>query len=89
MTDDGKSAVFLDIFPYPLGIQKKAGKPKKRIPVGAGQHITAGPYSPVLEIDANQLVVISGQAALNHQGEVVGDSIKEQTRVTIDNCINS
>ncbi|MBK8501394.1 MAG: RidA family protein [Saprospiraceae bacterium] len=58
------------------------------MPVGAGQHATAGPYSPVLEIDAHQLVVISGQAALDRQGNVLGAGIEEQTRVTIENCIS-
>jgi 2-iminobutanoate/2-iminopropanoate deaminase len=58
----------------------------KRAPDGARQHATAGPYSPVLEVDARHLVVISGQAALNLDGDVVGESIEEQARVTLENC---
>ncbi len=54
----------------------------------SGQHKTAGPYSPVLEIITNKLVVISGQAAIDKDGNVVGDSIEEQTRVTMENCRN-
>ena len=59
---------------------------RKRIPAGATQHKTAGPYSPVIEIDARKLVVISGQVAVNLEGEVVGHTIEEQTRSTLDNC---
>lgn len=55
-------------------------------PAGAKQHVTAGPYSPVLEVDARRLVVISGQVAVDMDGAVVGGSIEEQTRVTLDNC---
>ncbi len=58
----------------------------KHLPAGAKQHSTAGPYSPVLEVDAARIVVISGQVALNADGEVIGDSIEEQTRATLANC---
>ena len=58
----------------------------KRLPEGATQHSTAGPYSPVLEVDANRLVVISGQVAMDPQGNVVGTSIEEQARYTLENC---
>jgi 2-iminobutanoate/2-iminopropanoate deaminase len=58
----------------------------KRVPVGATQHTTAGPYSPVLEIQADRLVVISGQVALDPEGNIVGDTIEEQTRATLANC---
>jgi 2-iminobutanoate/2-iminopropanoate deaminase len=58
----------------------------KRLPHGASQHLTAGPYSPVLEVDAARLVVISGQVAIDHDGNVVGKDIEEQTRYTLDNC---
>lgn len=64
--------------------QVNAGQ--KKLPAGAGQHKTAGPYSPVLEIDGCKLVVISGQAPLNDEGQVVGRTIEEQARVTLDNC---
>lgn len=58
----------------------------KRIPSGANQHTTAGPYSPVLEVEADRIVVISGQAAIEPDGTVIGDTIEAQTRYTIENC---
>jgi 2-iminobutanoate/2-iminopropanoate deaminase len=58
----------------------------KRVPIGATQHSTAGPYSPVLEIQADRLVVISGQVALDPDGNIVGETIEEQTRATLANC---
>ena len=59
----------------------------KRVPENAIQHKTAGPYSPVLEVEFNKLVLISGQASINMEGEVVGSTIEEQTKFTMDNCI--
>jgi len=56
------------------------------VPTGAIQHSTAGPYSPVLEIQAERLVVISGQVAIDMQGGIIGDTIEDQTRATLDNC---
>ena len=61
-------------------------KPLKRRPEGARQHVTAGPYSPVLEVDAQRLVVISGQVAVDLDGRVIGGTIEEQTRATLGNC---
>jgi len=58
----------------------------KKLPQNAGQHETAGPYSPVLEVNAGKLVVISGQAAIDKKGKVIGDTIEEQTKYTLDNC---
>ncbi len=58
----------------------------KKVPSGASQHKTAGPYSPVLEVECNKLVLISGQAAIDTEGNVVGDTIEEQTRFTMENC---
>ena len=66
---------------------QSADNPLKRRPEGARQHVTAGPYSPVLEIDAQRLVVISGQVAVDLHGRVIGSSIDEQTRATLGNCI--
>ena len=60
--------------------------PQKRVPSGAVQHRTAGPYSPVIEVDAQRLVVLSGQVAVDLDGRVVGESIEEQTRSTLENC---
>ena len=60
--------------------------PLKARPRGAKQHATAGPYSPVLEVDAKRLVVISGQVAVDMSGRVLGSTIEEQTRATLENC---
>jgi 2-iminobutanoate/2-iminopropanoate deaminase len=58
----------------------------KHLPKDAKQHLTAGPYSPVLEVDAAKIVVISGQVAIDAQGNVMGNDIEEQTRYTLANC---
>jgi 2-iminobutanoate/2-iminopropanoate deaminase len=50
------------------------------------QHTTAGPYSPVLEIRASSLVVISGQAAIQDDGSLYPDDIAVQSRQTLLNC---
>ena len=50
--------------------------PLKQRPAMARQHATAGPYSPVLEIDARRLVVISGQVAVDLYGRTLGDTIE-------------
>ena len=59
----------------------------KRVPEGASQHITAGPYSPVIVVDRGSLVVISGQVAVDLQGNIVGDTIEAQSRQTLHNCL--
>jgi 2-iminobutanoate/2-iminopropanoate deaminase len=59
---------------------------RKVVPAGAAQHKTAGPYSPVMEIDARRLVVVSGQVAVDMAGATIGETIEEQTRATLDNC---
>lgn len=59
---------------------------RKFVPPGAIQHNTAGPYSPVVEVDARRLVVISGQVAIGLDGTVVGETIEEQTRLALENC---
>ncbi len=58
----------------------------KRVPAGATQHTTAGPYSPILIMGTGQLVVISGQAAIDADGNVAGETIEEQTAYTLENC---
>ena len=60
--------------------------PLKSRPKGARQHVTAGPYSPVLEVDARHLVVISGQVAVDLEGHTIGETIEEQTIATLRNC---
>lgn len=61
--------------------------PPKWLPAGAAQHATAGPYSPVLEVRADRLVVISGQVAIAPDGAVIGTTIEEQTQATLENCL--
>ena len=58
----------------------------KRLPVTANQHKTAGPYSPVLEVSGREFVVISGQAPIDMEGNVIGETIEEQTRFMLKNC---
>jgi 2-iminobutanoate/2-iminopropanoate deaminase len=60
--------------------------PLKTIPANARQHAGAGPYSPVLEVNATRLVVISGQVAVDPDGNVAGTTIEEQCGTTLDNC---
>lgn len=58
----------------------------KKIPENAKQHVTAGPYSPVLEIECKKLVVISGSAAIAMDGSIIGTTIEEQAAATLENC---
>ncbi|MEX2542892.1 MAG: RidA family protein [Trueperaceae bacterium] len=90
-----KIAGFVGYLPNPMGgpmedtAEPAAGarsRQGKQVPMGASQHRTAGPYSPVLQVAADELVVISGQAALAHDGSVVGADVVEQARVTLENC---
>jgi 2-iminobutanoate/2-iminopropanoate deaminase len=67
--------------------EKLDDRPVKLVPAGATQHATAGPYSPVLEVDARRIVVISGQVAVDMAGAVIGETIEEQTLATLENCI--
>ncbi len=78
---------FTGYLPNPMGgVERESSQDPKRLPRGASQHTTAGPYSPVLEVEPGKLVVISGQAALDPAGRVIGESIEEQTRHTLENC---
>jgi 2-iminobutanoate/2-iminopropanoate deaminase len=67
-------------------IKEKGLHPLKWCPRAARQHVTAGPYSPVLEVDARHLVVLSGQVAVDPKGQVIGSTIEEQTVATLENC---
>jgi 2-iminobutanoate/2-iminopropanoate deaminase len=40
----------------------------------------------VLEVRADHIVVISGQVAVDRDGNILGDTIEEQTRATLANC---
>jgi enamine deaminase RidA (YjgF/YER057c/UK114 family) len=80
-----KISGFLGYLPYPLVRLPQAPTAIHAPP--ARQHATAGPYSPVLEIrNPGRLIVISGQAAIDMSGAVVGATIEEQTRLTLENC---
>lgn len=57
------------------------------LPENAVQHTTAGPYSPALQIKGSPLVFLSGQASLDMDGNTIGDTIEEQTRITLDHCV--
>lgn len=68
---------------------KNQDQPQKAVkfaPEGATHHATAGPYSPILVVDPDKLVVLSGQAAIDPQGRIVGDSIEEQAHYMLENC---
>lgn len=64
----------------------RAAAAAKRCPEGAVQHVTAGPYSPVLEVEVRRLVVISGQVAVALDGTIIGSTVDEQARATLENC---
>ncbi len=82
-----KIAGFTGYMPHPMGIgNPQAMVSGKQIPPGAAQHVTAGPYSPVLQVNPGQLVVISGQAAIDPSGTIIGDTIEEQSHYTLQNC---
>lgn len=79
---------FTGYLPNPMpDMQGGAGVGGFNRPEGASQHVTAGPYSPVLRVDSGKLVVISGQGPINGKGEIVGGTIEEQTHLTMQNCI--
>jgi enamine deaminase RidA (YjgF/YER057c/UK114 family) len=81
-----KIAGFTGYLPYPMGVASPPKRPAKQQPSGAAQHVTAGPYSPVLQVLPQQLVVISGQAAIDPAGNIIGETIEEQARFTLENC---
>ena len=84
--DQWKIAGFTGYLPNPMGTVHTKPVIGKRIPDGASQHKTAGPYSPVLEISPGKLVVISGQASISPDLKVFGQKIEEQTEQTLENC---
>lgn len=81
-----KIAGFTGYLPHPMGSAAPAAHVGVELPAGAGQHVTAGPYSPVLIVDPGRLVVLSGQAAIDPEGQVIGETIEEQARQTLENC---
>ncbi len=60
--------------------------PPKVVPPRAAQHTTAGPYSPVLSVRADNLIVISGQAAIDADGSITSALFDAQVRATLENC---
>jgi len=88
INDKWKIAGFTGYIPHQSESKKNCYIPGKEVPAGASQHKTAGPYSPVLQINPKQLVVISGQAAINPEGTVRGETIEKQTKLTLENCRN-
>ena len=67
-------------------IKVQAESLTKAVPIGSSQHITAGPYSPVLNVNTNNIIVISGQASIDKIGKIIGDNIEVQTELTLRNC---
>ncbi|MEZ4825519.1 MAG: RidA family protein [Bacteroidia bacterium] len=82
-----KISGFTGYMPHPMGSLFPQSKPGRQVPEGASQHKTAGPYSPVLVVNPGQLVVISGQAAIDPDGNIIGDTIETQAAYTIENCL--
>lgn len=78
---------FVGDLPLPMGMASGSGAEGKKFQPPSVQHVTAGPYSPVLCARPGTLVVISGQASLDLAGNVIGTEIHEQARVTLDNCL--
>jgi reactive intermediate/imine deaminase len=76
-----KIASFVGYLPY-----EPRGSPAWSAPLST-QHRTAGPYSPVVSVAPDaRICVISGQAPLDAEGRVIGRTIEEQTRATLENC---
>ena len=93
INNDWKIIGFVGYMPNPMGFNMGSNQvmiQEKQasfvVSSGASQHKTAGPYSPVLEVEPSKIVVISGQAPIDVEGNVVGDTIEEQTIFTINAC---
>lgn len=79
---------FLGYLPNPMPGQVVAAKGEAEIylPPASSQHKAAGPYSPVLRVRARDWVVISGQGPIDDEGAIVGQTLAEQTHLTMRNC---
>lgn len=77
-----KISSFVGYLPSVMG---RAGKTPITVPL-AEQHATAGPYSPVVNVKADEIVVISGQVAVDMAGNIQGETLEEQSRRTLENC---
>ena len=79
---------FIGFMPNPMGSKRTKAYPPDPIQVPVSQqHVTAGPYSPVLEVRPGGIVVISGQAPVNLDGKVTTLDFNEQTKITMNNCL--
>ena len=79
---------FLGYLPNPMPGQRSEDRDARiLLPPLASQHKTAGPYSPVLRVKANEWVVISGQGPITAEGVVSGDTLEDQVHLTMQNCI--
>jgi reactive intermediate/imine deaminase len=78
---------FVGYLPNPMP-QAAGGSlaPTITLPAEASQHTGAGPYSPVLRVSAGTLVAISGQGPIDPEGRIIGVTLQEQARHTLDNC---
>lgn len=84
--DNWKLNGFTGYIPYFISHEVQRQNTMIRVPDHATQHSTAGPYSPVLIVEAGRMVVISGQAAIDTDGNVIGDTIEDQAALTLNNC---
>lgn len=79
---------FLGYLPHPMPGQVIADQSAGiEIPPAARQHKAGGPYSPVLRVRAKEWIVISGQGPINDEGVIVGETLVEQTHLTMQNCM--
>jgi enamine deaminase RidA (YjgF/YER057c/UK114 family) len=69
-----------------VGTSHVASRPPRIARPQAAQHKTAGAYSPVLRVRQGGVAVISGQAALDPDGNVAGADIESQTEYTLRQC---
>ena len=82
-SDRWKIASFLGYLPFDF---ERSNTQAINYPA-ATQHVTAGPYSPsIVTAGDAQIVVISGQAPVDMQGTVIGGTLEEQSRLTLENC---
>lgn len=70
----------------PAHSTSRGPSPAIRLPPGASQHKGAGPYSPVLLVNAGTIVAISGQGPIDADGRIVGETIQQQAQLTLENC---
>lgn len=78
---------FLGYLPNPMPqLQSAFLRPSIELPHEATQHKNSGPYSPVLRINSGAIIAISGQGPIDNDGNIVGESIQEQVKLTLENC---